>query len=151
MIIEDIIKTGDNHNIYLHNEGLFWRSYEYSAYAFIKNIKQYNAKKKFIKKVNRDIVFIGFPNSTLDNIPDLCNKNSFAINKSNNLIKIELPSKKEGFSKWKNEIAIADGNKVKKDDITIIERITSFPLVTKTPVEAQQFLYKLQMEINSNL
>ncbi len=58
MKIEDIIKTEDNTNIFLHNEGLFWRAYEYSAFAFAKNIKQYNTKKKFIKIVNSDIVFV---------------------------------------------------------------------------------------------
>ena len=61
MKIEDILKTEDNRSIYLHNEGLFWRAYQYSAFAFVNNIKPYNAKKKFIKKVNSDIVFIGFP------------------------------------------------------------------------------------------
>ena len=132
MKIVDIIKTEDNQSIFLHNEGLFWRSYEYSAFAFVNSIKQYNAKKKFIKIVNRDIIFIGFPDSTLNNILALCKQNGFVINKSNNLIKIELSTKKEGFVKWKNEIEIADSNKVKKNDETLIERIASFPLATKT-------------------
>ena len=151
MKIADIIKIEDNTNIFLHNEGLFLRAYEYSAYAFIKNIKQYNAKKKFIKIVNSDIVFIGFPDSILPNILDLCKQKGFAINKNDKLITIELKTKKEGYVKWKNDIEIADSSKVKKNDTTIIERITSFPLATKTPMEAQQFLYKLQMEINGNL
>ena len=136
MKIEDIIKTKDNTSIFLHNEGLFWRAYEYTAFAFVKNIKPYYAKKKFIKIVNSDIVFIGFPDSTLPNILDLCKQKGFAINKSNNLIKIELSTKQEGFSKWKNEIAIADSSKVKTNDATLIERIASFPLATKTPMEA---------------
>ena len=68
MKIEDIIKTEDNTSIYLHNEGLFWRAYDYSAYAFVNSIKQYNAKKKFIKKVNNEIVFLGFPASAFNNI-----------------------------------------------------------------------------------
>ena len=112
MKIADIIKIEDNSNIFLHNEGLFWRAYEYSAFAFIKSIKQYNAKKKFIKIVDSNIVFIGFPDSTLPNILDLCKQKGFAINKINNLIIIEFSTKQEGFSKWKNEIAIADSSKV---------------------------------------
>ena len=151
MIIEEILNIEDNHNIYLHNEGLFWRSYEYSAYAFINSIKQYNVKKKFIKKVGSEIVFIGFPDSTLVNVLDLCKQNGFATNKNNSLIKIELSTKSEGFEKWKNEIEIADSSKEKKNDETLIERIASYPLATKTPMEAQQFLYNLQMEINGNL
>ena len=59
MKISEIVKREENNkDIILHKEGMFWRAYEYSAYTFVKNIKQYNAKKKFIKKVNSDIVFI---------------------------------------------------------------------------------------------
>jgi len=151
MKIVDIIKTEDNQSIFLHNEGLFWRSYEYSAYAFVNSIKQYNAKKKFIKIVNSDIVFIGFPDSALSNILDLCKQKGFAINKNEKIITIELKTKKEGYVKWKNDIEIADSIKVKKNEPTLTERIASFPLATKTPMEAQQFLYQLQMEINGNL
>jgi len=81
MKIEEILKTEDYQNIYLHKEGLFWRSYEYSAYVFVKNVKKYNVKKKFVKKVDNDIVFIGFPDSTLANILNLCKHNGFTINK----------------------------------------------------------------------
>lgn len=151
MKIADIIKTEDNTNIYLHNEGLFWRAYEYSSFAFVKNIKPYNAKKKFIKIVNSDIVFIGFPDSVLPNILDLCKQKDYAVNKNDKLITIELKTKKEGYVKWKDEIKIEDSIKIKKNDVSLIERIVSFPLAAKTPMEAQQFLYKLQMEINGNL
>ncbi|MCD4726646.1 MAG: hypothetical protein K8R46_03220 [Pirellulales bacterium] len=151
MKIEDILKTEDNSNIYLHNEGLFWRAYEYSAYAFAKSIKQYNTKKKFIKKVNSEIVFLGFPDSTLGNILALCKQKGFAVNKNDKLITIEFKTKKEGFEKWKDEIKDEKINNSKKNDAVLIERIASFPLATKTPMEAQQFLYKLQMEINGNL
>ena len=106
-------------------------------------------KKKFIKIVNSDIVFIGFPDSTLNTILDLCTQKGFAVNKNDKLITIEL-KKKEGFSKWKDEIEIADSNKRKEIDTSLIEQIASFPLATKTPMEAQQFLYKLQMELNGN-
>lgn len=151
MKIEEILKTEDNKCIYLHKEGLFWRAYEYSAYAFAKSIKQYNAKKKFIKKVAGEIVFIGFPNSILATILDLCEQKGYAVNKNNSIIKIELSTKKEGFGKWKNEIKVEDSIKLKKNNLALIDRIASFPLATKTPMEAQQFLYKLQLEINGNL
>ena len=151
MKIVDILKTEDNTNVILHNEGLFWRAYEYSAFAFVKNIKPYNAKKKFIKKVNNDIVFIGFPDSTLDTILDLCKQNGFEINKTESIISVVLLKKFEGFEKWKNGIEYTESNKTKKGSSTLSERIVSFPLATKTPMEAQQFLYELQMEINGNL
>lgn len=97
MIIENIIKIEDNKNIYLHNEGLFWRVYEYSAYAFLINIKQYNAKKKFIKKVGGEIVFLGFPDIILVNTLDLCKQNDFVVNKNYSTINIK-PDKKNAFA-----------------------------------------------------
>ncbi|PIQ27593.1 MAG: hypothetical protein COW63_15585 [Bacteroidetes bacterium CG18_big_fil_WC_8_21_14_2_50_41_14] len=151
MKIEDILIKEDNQNIHLHKEGLFWRAYEYSAFAFVKEIKKYNAKKKFIKKVNSEIVFIGFPESTLGNILDLCKQKGYAVNKNEHLITIKLITKSEGFEIWKDEIEIEDKNHVTKDDDSLSERIAGFPLATKTPMEAQQFLYNLQMEINGNL
>lgn len=151
MVIKEIIRIEDNNNIYLHKEGLFWRAYEYSAFAFVENIKGYNAKKKFVKKLNNDIVFIGFPDSALYNILEFCKQKGFAVNKNNSLIKIELATKKEGFSKWKDEIETVPSKKEKNTDTAISERVANFPLATKTPIEAQQFLYTLQMELNGNL
>jgi hypothetical protein len=101
--------------------------------------------------VDNKIVFIGFPDSTLSDILDLCKQKGFAVNKNEKIITIELKTKTEGYVKWKDEIEIAESNKVKKNEPTLIERIASFPLATKTPMEAQQFLYQLQMEINGNL
>ncbi len=98
----------------MHNVGLFWRAFEYSVFAFVKNIKPYNAKKKFIKKVNSEIVFIGFPDITLVNILDLCKQKGFVVNKSDKLITIELKTKMEGYVKWKNDVEIADSSKVKR-------------------------------------
>ncbi len=62
--------------------------------------------------MNSDIVFIGFPDSTLVIILDLCKQNGFAVNKSEKLITIELKIKKEGFEKWKNEIKVEE-NKIR--------------------------------------
>ncbi len=151
MVIEQILKTEDNINIYLHKEGLFWRAYEYSAYGFIVYIRQYTARKKFIKKVDREVVFIGFPHSSLVNILDLCKQNGFSVNKNNSLIKIEFSEETEGYDKWKEAITITDSNKNIKDDATLVKRIADFPLATKTPIEAQQFLYEIQLEIDGNL
>jgi len=52
----------------LTQEGLFWRAYELSAYLFVRNIKDYQIKKKHYKNVGKDVVFLGFPNSVLDNV-----------------------------------------------------------------------------------
>jgi len=81
MGIKDILTYEENNesSIYLHKEGLFWRAYEVSAYLFIRNIKDYQIKKKHYKNVGKDIVFLGFPNSVLD---DILSKHNVAIEKN---------------------------------------------------------------------
>jgi len=151
MKIEELQKIEDNQNIYLHYEGLFWRAYNYSAYAFSNNIKQYAAKKKFIKKLGHDIVYIGFPSSVLSTILEICKHKGFSINQNNNLINIKQKNKLKGFENWKNALKISEHNTVKQTNTSLSDRIKSFPIASKTPMEAQQFLYELQIEINGNL
>lgn len=72
--VSDIISNEDDQNIYLYKEGIFWRAYEYSAYAFVKNIRQYNVKKKFFKIMDKEVVYLGFPDGALEQVLDLCAK-----------------------------------------------------------------------------
>lgn len=47
--------------IYLYKEGIFYRAYERSAYLWITNICNYEIKKRYVKTIDRDIVYLGFP------------------------------------------------------------------------------------------
>lgn len=70
MILKDIVKAeaNNNNNIILLRQGIFWKAYEKSAYAFCKHIKPFMVKKKYFKSVNDEIVSIGFPISSTRNI-----------------------------------------------------------------------------------
>ena len=43
----------------LHKEGLFIRAYEYSAFLFVKHIKEYQTTKKYYKtyKIKKKMIF----------------------------------------------------------------------------------------------
>ena len=53
-------------NLYL--EGTFYKAYEQSAFAFSTRVKAYNVLRKESKTLGRDILYIGFPQSTLDKV-----------------------------------------------------------------------------------
>ena len=53
-------------NLYL--EGTFYKAYEQSAFAFCTRIKAYNVLRKESKTLGRDILYVGFPQSTLDKV-----------------------------------------------------------------------------------
>ena len=52
----------------LHLEGTFYKAYEQSAFAFCTRIKAYNVLRKESKTLGRDILYVGFPQSTLDKV-----------------------------------------------------------------------------------
>ena len=80
MGISDILDLEqENSDIILHKEGLFIRVYERSAYLFVKHIKAYNLTKKFYKNVKKEVVYLGFPQSSFSKIEAICKEKNFKI------------------------------------------------------------------------
>jgi len=144
----------DNTGIILHKEGLFWRAYEISAYLFVKNIKQYSVKKKYYKNVNKEIVYLGFPQISLNNVLQIIESKN--IEKSEKQIIINgFNFELNNFEKWKDNIVIVE----KRKDLTgfenlsgldnmLAEKIRNFRVINKTPIECQQFIIELQSELS---
>lgn len=66
MTLQEII-AAENRNtdkIYLHLEGIFWKAYERSAFAFIHRISRYRASKRFVKYLDAKVVSLGFPDAS---------------------------------------------------------------------------------------
>lgn len=59
------VESVNSGNIYLYREGIFYKAYERSAYAFITGVEKFMVKKKFVKCANQDVVSIGFPSDGL--------------------------------------------------------------------------------------
>ena len=157
-ILEILELEQNNTSVILHKEGLFWRVYEHSAYLFAKYIKEYNLTKKFYKNVKQEVVYLGFPQNSVSKIENICKEKGFLFQKEDKHIKItglkDFVAKE--FVKWKTKIPLyivgtsiscADTSEVTIEN-TLIERIKSFNLVNKTPIECQSFIVELQTEIN---
>ncbi len=70
-IEEAVVKSAENLTIFNVKEALFCNVYEESAWWFIELIKPYKPIKERVKKLNMDIVSIGFPKSQLPAIPEI--------------------------------------------------------------------------------
>lgn len=70
MKIADIynIETGNDSQILLFQEGLFYRAYERSALRFIENVADFHVLKRTYKVINHDMVFVGFPSANLSRL-----------------------------------------------------------------------------------
>jgi hydroxymethylpyrimidine pyrophosphatase-like HAD family hydrolase len=151
MKISEIVKREkDNKDIVLHKEGLFWRAYEYSAYCFVTNIKSYNVLHKFYKNIGQDIVYIGFPGSYLEKVIEICRQKKISFTKTDEtIVEIKGFLQSADFDSWKNKIIKHKASELEENDI--LKQISGFPLASKTPIEAQQFLNNIQKQINGDL
>lgn len=74
------IESSEPYGIHLIGEGTFFRAYERSAFLFGRHIHdRYALKSRFIKKVAKDLVYLGFPRSSLDSVMEVCKKKNFAV------------------------------------------------------------------------
>jgi len=160
MTIKDIFSAEESNcnNITLYKEGIFYKAYEKSAYAFVINVKNYSPVKKFIKTISCDVVSIGFPCSVLEKI----SSNIKIIESNQNQIVIRTNEINENaFTEWKNSIALTVTEpKVAKEIIhncncgnfsETIEAIKNFAVESKTPMECMIFISDLKKIINGNI
>tara|TARA_R110000737_G_scaffold352539_2_gene398962 strand:- start:445 stop:918 length:474 start_codon:yes stop_codon:yes gene_type:complete len=154
MKISEIVSLEqDNNSIILHKDGIFWRAYELSAYRFVTSIKEYNVLCKFYKNIKQDVVYMGFPISYMDTIAELCRVKGYSIEQRVNSIYVACHTDMVGYEDWKINIVqtetkseIEDSRDMNKNEI--LSDIIAYPLATKTPMEAQQFLYDIQLRLH---
>ncbi len=142
--------------IVLFKEALFCKAYEECAWQFCMFIKAYKPVKQYIKKVNKEIVSIGFPVSVLENIINIAKEKGYEIEQNENIIRISINETYEGsFEEWKNNIEMQaptqnDKNYVSNIDKRkeeIIEKLKGYSLANHTPIETMYFVMELQKEL----
>ena len=144
--------------IILYKEGMFWKAYEKSAYAFIQQVKSYQPTKKFVKTIGDDIVSIGFPNSMIAFIEEkmkVTTTDDRILTIDSKLItEEEFVSWKEGIDhkeiKLKKDVDYRSPAKIEQTD-QIVDVITKFQVETKTPLECMLFVIKLREMVNGDL
>lgn len=147
------IEKDNQTNINLIKEGIFWRAYNLSAYLVTLYIRSFKINKRYIKKVEQEIVFIGFPNTILKTIVENSSA-SFTVQKESPkliVLKLNASNKKVDigiYSEWFS--SISSSPILKKEDFykEILKQIRTFPLLERTPIESQVFLSHLQQKIN---
>ncbi|PQJ81928.1 hypothetical protein [Polaribacter glomeratus] len=148
--INEKIKHSSVFRVNLYKEGVFWLAYEQSAY-YVWLLKGYKPTKKRYKKMNKEVVQIGF--SKVDAL--LENQNISAVTRQDAFISFNtiIPIEISKFEIWKNNLtsaAVAAKPTAINKNIQqeIIESISFFDCINKTPVEAMLFINELKIRIN---
>ena len=150
------LETENKDKIYLHKSGLFWRAYERSAFLFIKYARKYKVFKKIIKKINTEVVYLGFPDIALDDVFYVIKRKP--VNKDEYMAVFgNFDLSESEYENWKGSIPFSDTpNKdgrraLPENENDIIMKIRNFQTVYKSPMECQQFVLDLQNQLNGTI
>lgn len=156
------VESNNKQQIYLYREGLFWKAYERSAYAFCLMYRNYKPTKKYVKVVATELISIGFPTKVLPNLVPEASLNH--ISETEVVIKLEQPIDEVQFIEWKNQTpltvaaakTLSESNKSESEKMVstnvnnvsvmdlLADRIMCYNLAEHTPMEAMQFICELK-------
>lgn len=164
------LERGNLNTVILLKEGIFWKAYEKSAYIFYQQIHPYKLAKKRVQSIDDEMVSLGFPTATTDNI---IGERKVLLRDERRLI---IESKKievEAFEEWKKQVPLTipvmkeptaptwqpqvqpevsrTYNTIPNTDTSmmrnVVEKIKLFNLESKTPLECMLFLTDLKKHL----
>lgn len=105
MTVKDIIhlESGNQATIILLREGIFWKAYEKSAFAFFHQVHPYKPIRKWVQTVKGDLISLGFPMASTDSV--LKNK-EILLQQEDRLVLSALPIVQEEFESWKQSVSM---------------------------------------------
>lgn len=178
MTVKEIIhlESGNQATIILLREGIFWKAYEKSAFAFFHQVHPYKPIRKWVQTVKGDLISLGFPMASTDSV---LKDREILLQQEDRLVLSALPIVQEEFENWKQSVSMTlpdTGQKklspvsetvvTSQEDLRpaaavvpvsqgsfstfyeqLVESIRFFNLESKTPVECMLFLMELKRKI----
>ena len=155
MKLEEILHREKNNPgaIYWYKSGIFWRAYDQSAYLTVHHVKAFKIIKRYFKNVGKEVIYLGFPDKSVEKLLSNVVEKEFEIRKEEHKITIRATQFEFGvpFEKWWQEQRKEQQESSFDSRNTfdsIIDQIRRYPLVERTPFETQAFVLELQKKIN---
>ena len=130
----------------------FYRAYNHSAYLFHQAIARHKVTKKFVKNINQELVYIGFPvDRLLERIGTRSHKKT-EFGYDVELSADELPSD-GGYDEWRETVPTEAASRGDANSLplngeelcrSVCERIRVFPMETKTLIEIAAFVAEIK-------
>lgn len=105
MTVKDIIhlESGNQATIILLREGIFWKAYEKSAFAFFHQVHPYKPIRKWVQTVKGDLISLGFPMASTDSV---LKDREILLQQEDRLVLSALPIVQEEFESWKQSVSM---------------------------------------------
>lgn len=130
----------------------FFRAYDKSAFLFHQVIAQHKVTRKFVKNINRDVVYIGFPvGRLLERIGDRSHKKT-EFGYDVELAPDELPDEAK-YDEWRSTVPVEPASRGEAaalppggDELcrAVCARIATWPMETKSLIESVAFLAEIK-------
>ncbi len=144
-------------DIILHRKGIFWRAYQNSAFLFYTHFRPLKVTVKFVKVVGAEVAYLGFPEKVLEEILQLASDRDWKFERLDSQVRITTSEimGREAYEEWlismrskQVEMETPEETGTISEWKTVIEKLRSYPILEKSPLETQQFVLNLQKEIN---
>lgn len=155
--------------IRLWTDGSFYRAYEWSAWLCTRYVRQFKVTRRHIKNIDTDILFIGFPQSSLEKfvvdgatVEDWPDKGKLLLLPSS-LVHPDTPdsSLEEEFQSWRTTIPLSGKTETGKEktegqpkagqpvSVTgIMRQILEFQVEQHSPIDCMLFLAQLKQKLS---
>ncbi len=159
MIISEKILHNSLFEVRLYKEGIFWIAYEQSAYI-ISCVKTLKPTKKLVKKLGKEVISVGFPDSSLEKIISM-----YTLKERRDTLVVmetDIPCNEIAYQQWKDQTEITIPSPiqvteqpaielaVQKRESSVVERVLAFDMGNSTPMQCFIFLNELQQSIIKN-
>lgn len=108
MLIDEILsmESANESGIHLVRDRKFFQAYERSAHRFVKLLRAYRVHGKFVKKVSAELVYLGFPDTVLENLRAEVEESGYAWNvvEPDRHFEISGIPDVPGFREWKDSV-----------------------------------------------
>ena len=136
----------------------FYRAYDKSAYFFHRAIAQHKVTRKFVKNINREIVYVGFPiDKLLERIGERSHKKTdFGYDVE--LRPEEMPNDAE-YEEWRKTVPSEPASRgdvnslpIGREELyrAICERIRVYPIESKSLIESVAFLEDIKKALSES-
>lgn len=158
--------------IRLWADGSFYRAYEFSAWLCCRYIRQFKVTRRTIAAANSDLLFIGFPQSSLDkfkpegaSVALFDDKNVLLTLPEGMVVPSEGSTLEQEFQNWRTTIPLTESKTEQQKGIKapklsssspvsmtgIMKSIMEFSIESNTPIDCMLFLAEVKKHLSSLL
>ena len=177
--IKEIIETeakelsaGHRDILHLHQEGSFFRAYEWSAFLAFRYLHEFKVTKRVFKGIEQPVAFIGFPETSInkwmpEGVEQITVDEKHLVFRLPDLIFAGDTSEvlDAAFVEWKDSIPLSEtpvkGEKKQKIQsyngfnnvegsvtlTSVMQRILAYPIESKSPLESMVFLADVKRQL----